>query len=100
MAPAGCALGWRVPWKGSHHPHHISIGRNVFRLLGRIRAATKSLKGRLAVAQPPGATMAVRVDKLARVTLEVKAQARISQRWVGTLLGGRKRRPNDSISID
>jgi hypothetical protein len=35
------------------------VGRNEFRFLGRTRTATKSLKGRLAVAQPPGATMAV-----------------------------------------
>jgi hypothetical protein len=31
----------------------------VFRLIGKDRAATKSLKGRVSVAQPPGATMAV-----------------------------------------
>jgi len=52
-----------VGWSGSlnrlHQTHYLHIGRNVFRLLGRVRAATKSLKGRLAVAQPPGATMAV-----------------------------------------
>ena len=40
-------------------PNYRSIGRDGFRFLGRVRAATKSLKGRLAVAQPPGATMAV-----------------------------------------
>ena len=40
-------------------PNYKSIGRDGFRFLGRVRAATKSLKGRLAVAQPPGATMAV-----------------------------------------
>ena len=34
-------------------------GRNGYRFLGRRQVATKSLKGRLAVAQPPGATMAV-----------------------------------------
>ena len=35
------------------------LGRDGFRFLGRVGTATKSLKGRLAVAQPPGATMAV-----------------------------------------
>ena len=40
-------------------PNYSSFGRDGFRFLGRVRAATKSLKGRLAVAQPPGATMAV-----------------------------------------
>ncbi len=35
------------------------LGRDGFRFLGRTQNATKSLKGRLAVAQPPGATMAV-----------------------------------------
>ena len=44
---------------GPYQAHCLHIGRNVFRLLGRVRAATKSLKGRLTVAQPPGATMAV-----------------------------------------
>ncbi len=39
--------------------NYRSFGRDGFRFLGRTRAATKSLKGRLAVAQPPGATMAV-----------------------------------------
>ena len=42
-----------------HQSHSINIGRDVFRLTGKVRTATKSLKGRLAVAQPPGATMAV-----------------------------------------
>jgi hypothetical protein len=50
MASAG--VRWVVP-------NYRSIGRDGFRFLGRVRAATKSLKGRLAVAQPPGATMAV-----------------------------------------
>jgi hypothetical protein len=40
-------------------PNYNSFGRDVFRFLGRRRTATKLLKGRLAVAQPPGATMAV-----------------------------------------
>ncbi len=35
------------------------LGRDGFRFLGRTRTATNTLKGRLAVAQPPGATMAV-----------------------------------------
>jgi len=35
------------------------LGRDVYRFLGRVGTATKSLKGRLTVAQPPGATMAV-----------------------------------------
>jgi len=59
MASAVYALGERVPWNRLHQAHTLHIGRNVFRLLGRVRAATKSLKGRLTVAQPPGATMAV-----------------------------------------
>src|ERR1700722_299580 len=42
-----------------HQAHSTHIGRNVFLFLGRVRTATKSLKGRLTVAQPPGATMAV-----------------------------------------
>jgi hypothetical protein len=50
---------WRVPQNRLQQAHSLHIGRNVFRLLGRVRAATKSLKGRLTVAQPPGATMAV-----------------------------------------
>ena len=40
-------------------PLRRSLGRDGFRFLGRVGTATKSLKGRLAVAQPPGATMAV-----------------------------------------
>ena len=40
-------------------PKRRSFGRDGFRFLGRVGTATKSLKGRLAVAQPPGATMAV-----------------------------------------
>jgi hypothetical protein len=40
-------------------PNYTSFGRDGFRFLGRRRTATKPLKGRLAVAQPPGATMAV-----------------------------------------
>ena len=40
-------------------PNYSSFGRDGFRFLGRRRTATKLLKGRLAVAQPPGATMAV-----------------------------------------
>ena len=59
MASAVYALGGPVLENRLHQAHSINIGRNVFRLLGRVRAATKSLKGRLAVAQPPGATMAV-----------------------------------------
>ena len=59
MASAAYALGERVPKNRLHQAHYLHIGRNVFRLLGRVRAATKSLKGRLTVAQPPGATMAV-----------------------------------------
>src|SRR3979490_2715438 len=45
-------------------PNYSSFGRDGFRFLGRVRAATKSLKGRLAVAQPPGATMAVTGNKV------------------------------------
>jgi hypothetical protein len=37
----------------------LHFDRDEYRFLGRIEIATKSLKGRLAVAQPPGATMAV-----------------------------------------
>src|SRR5258706_13205996 len=37
----------------------LGVCRDGFWFLGRTRIATKSLKGRLAVAQPPGATMAV-----------------------------------------
>jgi hypothetical protein len=72
MASAVEELGGQVPKNRLHQAHYLHIGRNEFRLLGRVRAATKSLKGRLAVAQPPGATMAVRENKLARVALEVK----------------------------
>ena len=43
----------------TQRPMTCKFGRDEFRLLGKVRAATKSLKGRLAVAQPPGATMAV-----------------------------------------
>jgi len=50
MASAG--VRWVVP-------NCRSFGRDGFRFLGRVGTATKSLKGRLAVAQPPGATMAV-----------------------------------------
>ena len=77
MASAVYTLGGPVLENRLYQAHSIHIGRNVFRLLGRVRAATKSLKGRLAVAQPPGATMAVRENKLARVTGEVKAEARM-----------------------
>ena len=45
-------------------PNYSSFGRDVFRFLGRGLGATKSLKGRLAVAQPPGATMAVTGNKV------------------------------------
>src|SRR6202171_4513123 len=45
-------------------PNYSSFGRDVFRFLGRVRSATKSLKGRLAVAQPPGARMAVTGNKV------------------------------------
>jgi hypothetical protein len=45
-------------------PKYRSFGRDVFRFLGRVGTATKSLKGRLAVAQPPGATMAVTGNKV------------------------------------
>src|ERR1035437_5625491 len=50
MASAGRTLG---------RQYNRNVGRDGFRFLGRTRTATKSLKGRLAVAQPPGATMAV-----------------------------------------
>ena len=60
-----------------HQAHSINIGRDVFRLTGKVRSATKSLKGRLAVAQPPGATMAVRENKLACGALKVKAEPHI-----------------------
>src|ERR1019366_4409992 len=50
MASAGRTLG---------RQYDRNVGRDGFRFLGRTRTATKSLKGRLAVAQPPGATMAV-----------------------------------------
>jgi hypothetical protein len=59
MASAVYALGGRPQENCLDQAHYVHIGRNVFRLLGRVRAATKSLKGRLTVAQPPGATMAV-----------------------------------------
>lgn len=54
----------------------------MFRLLGRVRAATISLKGRLAEAHPPGATMAVRENKLSCEGSEVKAQAHINQHFL------------------
>ena len=59
VAPAarergGAGLGNRL-----HQALALNIGRDVFRLIGRNRAATKSLKGRFSEAQPPGATMAV-----------------------------------------
>src|ERR1019366_8803041 len=50
MASAGRTLG---------RQYNRNVGRDGFRFLGRTRTATKSLKGLLAVAQPPGATMAV-----------------------------------------
>jgi hypothetical protein len=59
MASAVYALGGWPQENCLYQAQYVHIGRNVFRLLGRVRAATKSLKGRLAVAQPPGATMAV-----------------------------------------
>jgi hypothetical protein len=62
-----------------HHADYVHIGRDEFRLTGKVCFATKLLKGRLAVAQPPGATMAVRENKLACVALDVKAQPHISQ---------------------
>jgi hypothetical protein len=74
MAYAVYALGGPVLENRLHQAHNIDIGRDVFRLTGKVRAATKSLKGRLTVAQPPGATMAVRENKLARVAPEVKPQ--------------------------
>jgi hypothetical protein len=48
---------------------------------GRIRAATISLKGRLTEAHPPGATMAVRENKLSCEGSEVKTQARIDKHF-------------------
>jgi hypothetical protein len=63
------------------------FGRDVFRLTGKVCFATKSLKGRLAVAQPPGATMAVRENKLACVALDVKAQPHSSQLFAHKLNG-------------
>jgi hypothetical protein len=59
MASADGALGGEVPKYQLKKAHYIQIERDVFRLLGKVQYATKSLKGRLAVAQPPGATMAV-----------------------------------------
>jgi hypothetical protein len=59
MASADGALGGEVPKYQLEIAHCMQIERDVFRLLGKIQYATKSLKGRLAVAQPPGATMAV-----------------------------------------
>ena len=72
MAYAVFALGGPVLENRLHQSHYIHIGRDVFRLTGKVRAATKSLKGRIAVAQPPGATWRLRENKLARVALEVK----------------------------
>ena len=59
VASAAYALGGSGLENRLHQAQSTNVGRNVFRLLGRVRAATKSLKGRLTVAQPPGATMAV-----------------------------------------
>jgi len=61
MASADGALGGEVPKYQFEieRAHSMQIERDVFRLLGKVQYATKSLKGRLAVAQPPGATMAV-----------------------------------------
>jgi len=64
MASAAVAPGERLPRIGLHQRPYLYIDRNAFRLLGRVRAATKSLKGRFAVAQPPGATMAVTGEQI------------------------------------
>jgi hypothetical protein len=77
MASAVYKPGGPIPENAYTNPHSTNIGRDVFRLTGKVQIATKSLKGRLAVAQPPGATMAVRENKLARVAVEVKTQPRI-----------------------
>ena len=66
MASAGRTLGRRV---------RLSLGRDGFRFLGRTRTATKSLKGRLAEAQPPGATMAVTGKQLITRYLGSKDEA-------------------------
>src|SRR5260370_33650277 len=52
MFMASAVVRWVVP-------NYTSFGRGAFRFLGKRRTATKSLKGRLVVAQPPSATMAV-----------------------------------------
>jgi hypothetical protein len=59
MASADGALGGEVSKYQLEKAYYMQIERDVFRLLGKVQYATKSLKGRLAVAQPPGATMAV-----------------------------------------
>jgi hypothetical protein len=85
MASADGALGGEVPKYQLEKAYYIQIERDVFRLLGKVHYATKSLKGRLAVAQPPGATWRLREIKLARATNEVKAQARFSGGFVSDL---------------
>jgi hypothetical protein len=89
MASADGALGGEVPKYQFEieRAHSMQIERDVFRLLGKVHYATKSLKGRLAVAQPPGATWRLREIKLARATNEVKAQARFSGGFVSDLRG-------------